>query len=850
MNRFKTLYYRFRSSLITAVSVCLIILAVINVYYVLEVRVTSNDECYWIPKKINPDSTAIFFERVKVEGVTWNAGIRDGDQLLEIDNQILSSTFQAQAILNEFDSGEYAEYKYMRDGEIYVTPVYIKKLIMFGNLANTLSALFWMLIGFIVLTAKPDGRIQKLFYLIGALSVLSSIYVLVPSLGDYHKIYQEFGFLSIVLAIIWIFAMSYIGFVENYFFWNFPNQFKFAQKKIVKKLVIIVPLILSIALVTFLVLAISGTINQMTFWQAISPFQIFYFCCAVAALVALIIQYRRLESKEQKKPIFLFIISFVFGIAISIYSAGLAPLLADTIFNSPEYYAPIILVVFVPLIFAYSIFKYQLMDVSIVVKNTIVYGTATATVAAIYFFVIYVAGQSISSFFGVENQGIIAGIFFIIFALVFQSTKDKFQNFLTKRFYPEQFAYQKVLIELSNELAIVAGLNNILSLMKKTFVDALQINIFGILVRDKDGNLALVDSVGMKEERCVISESRIIQFLKDKFLISKYPAIEQSDFKTVFKDAVADRLISEGIYTIIPMMAKSKVVGLLLFGLKHSGSHFAGKDLELLWAAANQAAISIENARLYKSEVEKQKIELDLDLARKIQQGLLPQCIPNMRGLDICGEMIPAMQVGGDYFDLIQVSDTKLFVIVGDVSGKGLSASLYMTKLQTMIKLSCMDGKSPKEILVDINRRIYEELDKSWFVTITLALFDMEKHKLAFCRAGHMPVLQATNGTVQSYRTQGLGVGLEKGIVFEKSLIEEEVSILPGQTYAFFTDGVTEAMNEHNEFFGDDNLNSILKNKTNSRSSEIVNEIWSSIKSFRGTAEVNDDMTMVVVKVK
>jgi len=208
------------------------------------------------------------------------------------------------------------------------------------------------------------------------------------------------------------------------------------------------------------------------------------------------------------------------------------------------------------------------------------------------------------------------------------------------------------------------------------------------------------------------------------------------------------------------------------------------------------------------------------------------------------------MQVGGDYYDLIQLSDSKLFVVVGDVSGKGLSASLYMTKIQTMIKISCTQNKSPKEILVDINRRIYEELDKSWFVTITLALFDLENQILKFCRAGHMPILLASNGTVQSYRTQGLGVGIEKGIVFEKSLIEEEVKLSPGQIYAFFTDGVTEAMNDRNELFGDDKLNSILKNKSEVRSAEIVNEIWSSVNSFRGAAEVNDDMTMVVVKVK
>jgi sigma-B regulation protein RsbU (phosphoserine phosphatase) len=707
-----------------------------------------------------------------------------------------------------------------------------------------------MLIGFIVLTAKPDGRIHRLFYFLGVISVLTSLIAHLPMHGGFELLYQEYGFNAVVIGCLWLVGFSFAPIVINYFIWNFPTTFKFAEKNWVKKSVLIIPWIIFLIFTASAYLSFNHILNDFLFYTLIRIYQFFIIFAQLSAWVALFIQYKRIKVIEKRKPIFLMLIAVAFGFAITIYVSQIAPALADSLYNSPEYFTPIILVALVPLIFAYSIFKYHLMDVSIVVKNTIIYGTATVTVAAIYFFVIYVAGQSISSFLGVENQGIVAGIFFIVFALVFQSSKNKFQDFLTKKFYPEQFAHQQVLIDLSNELSIVVGLDNILLLMKKTFVDALKIKTFGILVRDKEGNLSLVDSVGMNNEKCLITESRIAQFLKDKYLITKYPSIEQADFKIVFPDDKAERLISQGVYTIIPMMVKQKIVGLLLFGLKHSGSHFAGKDLELLWAAANQAAISIENARLYKSEVEKQKIERDLDLARKIQQGLLPQCIPDMNGLDICGEMIPAMQVGGDYYDLIQISDSKLFVVVGDVSGKGLSASLYMTKLQTMIKLSCSDNKSPKEILIDINRRIYEEMDRSSFVTISLALFDLEKQKLTFCRAGHMPVLMASNGTVQSYRTQGLGVGIERGIVFEKSLVEEEVKLSPGQIYAFFTDGVTEAMNEKNELFGDENLNSILKNKSKARSSDIVNEIWTSVKTFRGEAEVNDDMTLVVVKVR
>jgi len=848
MRSLKSLLLKYRSNLIVIFSLLLIGIALVSIYFTLDVRVTSNDECLWEPRRINKDSVAIFFDLVKLEGVTWNAGIRNGDQLIEIDGKTIFRNLQAQSILNNFDSGQFAEYKYLREGKTFTTKVYVKKLIQFDRLANSLSALFWMLIAFIVLTAKPDGRIHKLFYFLGVLFVLTSLNSLFPRL-DLYSFFFEGGLIAIIVGVLWVIGISFIPFMLNYFFWNFPTPFKFVKNKILKKSIFIVPVIISIFVIVMAILTFNGIFNDIVLYIVLQSVQIFAIFANITALVAIIVQYRRIKSKEKRKPILLMLLAVTFGLLVAVYAGSIAPAIADTIFNSPEYFAPIILVALVPLIFAYSIFKYQLMDVSVVIRNTIVYGTAMVSVAAIYFFVIYLAGKSISSFLGVENQGIIAGVFFIIFALVFQSTKDRFQNFLTKRFYPEQFAHQQVLIDLSNELAIVVGLDNILQLMKKTFVDALKIRTFGILVRDKEGNLSLVDSVGMVNIDCKITESRITPFLKEKILTTKYPTIEQSDFKIVLPDDKADKLIEEGIHTIIPMMAKGKLVGLLLFGLKHSGSHFAGKDLELLWAAANQAAISIENARLYKTEVEKQKIERDLDLARKIQQGLLPQCIPAMQGLDICGQMIPAMQVGGDYFDLIQISDSKLFVIVGDVSGKGLSASLYMTKLQTMVKLSCMDNKSPKEILVDINRRIYEELDKSWFVTITLALFDLERRTLKFCRAGHMPILLASNGTVQSYRTQGLGVGIEKGIIFEKSLIEEEVALKPGQIFAFFTDGITEAMNERNEFFGDDKLNEILKNKSQVRSAEIVDEVWHSVETFRGTAEMSDDMTMVVVKV-
>jgi len=150
---------------------------------------------------------------------------------------------------------------------------------------------------------------------------------------------------------------------------------------------------------------------------------------------------------------------------------------------------------------------------------------------------------------------------------------------------------------------------------------------------------------------------------------------------------------------------------------------------------------------------------------------------------------------------------------------------------------------------VEVNKRIYGELERNWFATMSIAFFDLDKNTVKFCRAGHMPLLTATNGTIDSHRTQGIGVGLESGEIFERSLIEKEIKLQSGQIYAFFTDGITEAMNEQQDLFGEDKLSSILKDKASYRSTEIMDEIWSSVSTFRGKAEPNDDMTMVIVKV-
>ncbi|MEO8233668.1 MAG: PDZ domain-containing protein, partial [Ignavibacteriota bacterium] len=510
MKKFKRIFLKYRLNIASGITILLAFVAVLAIYFSLEVKVTSNDECLWDPIKTSKDSSELYFNKVKENGVAWNAGIRDGDQLLQINSVTLKSTTQAQEILNNFKAGEFADYTVKKkNGEIINTKVYVKKLINFGLLAQSISALIYLLIGFIVYSAKPDGLAQRLFFAIGILSVLTASIVFFPidNIFFIKFIYDE-PLTALIAGSVIIISQVSVPLILLYFVWSFPKQFKFAAKRFVKIIFIVVAAIFSL---TGIILAVSiyftelRTLKWFSLWQNITQFT--FMVVFVIAWISLIIQYIRVRKSENRKPVLLFVIAFTFGVLIQFYINTIAPAISDTVFNSPEYYLPIVLIVFVPLTFAYAIFKYQLLDVSIVIRNTIIYGAAMATIAGIYFVVIYLLGQGISRIIGAENQGLVAGVFFLIFAFVFQSTKDKFQSFLTRKFYPEQFAYQKVLIQFSNDVSTVVGTDKILDLTTQTFIDALKINKFGILLKDYDKDvLVLARGVGFINQNCFIEK--------------------------------------------------------------------------------------------------------------------------------------------------------------------------------------------------------------------------------------------------------------------------------------------------------------------------------------------------------
>jgi len=392
VNDLKNYYIKNEKKILGFITASLLLVAILNIYFVIEVNSSSNDECLWIQHISKEKKEEIIFNRVKVDGVAWQAGIRDGDGFVEIEGHKIVDVLVAQRILNKFESGDTVKYVIEKEGKLIPTYVRLKKVFNLGAFAFSLLGLIWLSIGFIVLVSKPGGRVQHLFYLIGAALVVMQSSNLITDFNNFIQINP----LTILIDVMWMLGASFLPFLLIEFFWLFPQPFKLMNKKWVKRSFVILPiLIFAVGIV------IRAVLVYLIYARKVNDFNqiiyanvnlIFYNNLTGVAfligLVSLIINYRRLD-KESRKPYLIILFSYIIGLAGVYYTAFLAPVIADTVFNSPELYTPIILIILIPISFTYSIFKYKLMDITVFVKNAVTYGAATLTVAAIYFIVIY-----------------------------------------------------------------------------------------------------------------------------------------------------------------------------------------------------------------------------------------------------------------------------------------------------------------------------------------------------------------------------------------------------------------------------------------------------------------------------
>jgi len=248
---------------------------------------------------------------------------------------------------------------------------------------------------------------------------------------------------------------------------------------------------------------------------------------------------------------------------------------------------------------------------------------------------------------------------------------------------------------------------------------------------------------------------------------------------------------------------------------------------------------------------ERVRMAKELEIARSVQMSLLPKTEPRVEGFDIAGICVPAQEVGGDYFDFISLGENRLGIAVGDVSGKGVPAAIYMTLTKGILQSHAEETVSPKTVLSKVNSLMYRTIERNSFVSMFYAILNLRERVITFARAGQCPLILTQGpgrpGTFLS--PPGMALGLEMGKVFDSVLEERSVHLSVGEVLVFYTDGFTEAMNEEREEFGEERLVGSIARHRDQPGASIIRDICNEVTAFAGTRAQHDDMTMVVIKV-
>lgn len=295
----------------------------------------------------------------------------------------------------------------------------------------------------------------------------------------------------------------------------------------------------------------------------------------------------------------------------------------------------------------------------------------------------------------------------------------------------------------------------------------------------------------------------------------------------------------------VPLIVKSELRGVLTVYNKKDGQSFTTEDQRLLAIIAAQSAQVVENARLIEEEKLYIKMQQEVGLAAKIQLDLLPRNNPGLHGYDIYARTIAAQSIGGDYFDFIPMSDGRMALCLGDVSGKGLPASLLMANLQATLRGQTLVAQQPSECLLRSNKLLFESTSPEKFATLFYGMIDVKHHSIHYSNAGHdWPFHIGKDNSIQRLKVGGLMIGLIQQATYE----DQEIPIQVGDILVIQSDGVSEAMNSSNVQFGEERLQNLLIENRDRSAEEIIDIVIKEVRKHAGAHPQSDDITMMVIK--
>jgi phosphoserine phosphatase RsbU/P len=803
-----------------------------------------------LPDQVRQLESTAWVTAVTEGGASDRAGMKVGDLITRINGKTFKNANEADRILRSGQIGKAIDYDVLRKGKLLTLHVTLASFgLQFAFLLFIISGLFYMATGVFIAELRPGfagARLLGLFFLV--MGFFMTLAVVNRGIDD-----------PLLLAIRnWALPASL--FSAFALFLHFHHYFPKERPDLLQR-----KWIRGVGYIIAIIGTIGIGIRILPGWMQttlIISAGIYPFVVPLPFRKSCPTDYKLMNRLTKWTGITIGLVSILFGVTISQLGQGSDVLTALGAYS-------IVLLLF-PITYLYTIGRYRLFNLALRVRRNVQYSlvsVAWSTIALLVFVsllswmvqanlklpFIRITGQSIEvvdSPTSQREQSMIEKA--LLAALVIGATLTLSRVYkggkllIGKKFYRTRYDYRRAASELAEAMSTTLSMTALARGIVERLAILMQVKRVGLLFFRDESICCCHEAHGFEDGKwndfCMRIDETMVNALR-QFTGEARVQYLPPELKGPFHQLE--------FHHVVPILSKEKFVGAILIGEKMSEAPFQTEDLEFLSAVAKQASVAIENAFLYEELTEQERLKHELAIARKIQLESLPQSTPNIAGLEIAGVSIPALEVGGDYFDYLNGDPHKLTVIVGDVSGKGTSAALYMSKVQGILRSLHGFGLAPRDLFIRANHLLCRDLEKKSFVTAMGALFDTNAHSIDIARAGHLPLFRfnASLRAVERITPKGLGLGLSPEDLFANELEQRHIGYERDDVFVFVTDGITEGQQTSGDEFGEERLERLLEGTSTSSAATIRDRIIHEVRQFAGGANQHDDQTVVVVKV-
>jgi sigma-B regulation protein RsbU (phosphoserine phosphatase) len=396
------------------------------------------------------------------------------------------------------------------------------------------------------------------------------------------------------------------------------------------------------------------------------------------------------------------------------------------------------------------------------------------------------------------------------------------------------------LFDISRELTSSFDEEGIKNLVTSTLMGHLLVSRCALYLSVPGGGLAVAHERGLRGEHdaSAVPEAGarpVLEALSKPRPVGELPA-----------GALRDRLQRARMALVVPVTVGARTDGFLAVGERVGRGAFTDEDRDFALTLARQAGAALETVRLHRVDLEKQRRDREMQIAREIQRSLFPPDRPVIAGFEVAAQSLPCYEVGGDYYDMIPLGGDRWALAVADVSGKGAPASILMASVHASLR-ALAGSASPDELMCRLNRFLFESTQANKYVTLFYGELDAPRHRLAYVNAGHVPPFWLGGaGPGERLGTGGPVLGLLEDARYDVA----EIELAPGEVVAMVTDGATEALSPDDEEFGDERLYDLLAGaaETGEGAEGLVRRVSETIREWAGPAGCTDDLTMMVLK--